>query len=67
MYKVNLKNEDEFNTFIDYTCKNYDFDVYIKLPEVYPYKAFIVVGDYWADEYKGDLKFELENTLEQLK
>lgn len=70
LYKVNLKNEYEFNTFIDYVRKDYDFvgfDVCIKLPETYPYKAFIVIGDYWADEYKGDLKFELEKVLEQLK
>lgn len=65
-YKIILNSKNDFIAMMDYfdvVC--YVCDNYIDEPSGYPYTMCIASTDDWVEEYKGDLKADLQKALEQ--
>lgn len=69
LLQVELTSKADYYTLIDYlvvVCGCYESDLWIDEPKEYPATKLIARGCEWANEYKNDLKEQLQKTLEQL-
>ena len=66
-WKITLNSKKDYITMTDYFETIYYCNCcYMEEPREYPYTMIAVVGYDWYDEYRNNLKAELQKAIEQL-
>lgn len=66
-WKFTLNSKKDYTVMTDYFEAIYNCNCcYMEEPNEYPYTMIAVVGSDWYDEYRDNLKAELQKVIEQL-